>query len=72
MIFFIYIQNSIDHSVSSGDPDQTPPCPTSEMGLHRLSMPHKKDVRRILLNKIDTDPAEIINDVLSVSGATTV
>ena len=29
--------------VSSGDPDQTPHSAASDLGLHCLSMPHKKD-----------------------------
>ena len=48
MVFFIYIQILIEHSVSnSGDPDQTPLYVASDMGLRCLLMSHKKDARLI-------------------------
>ena len=32
---------------NSGDPDQTPHSVASDLGLHCLSMSHKKDARHI-------------------------
>ena len=32
---------------NSGDPDQTPHSVASDLGLHYLSMSHKKDTRHI-------------------------
>ena len=44
MVFLIFIQILIEHSVSkSGYPDQTPHKETSDLGLHCLPMSHKKD-----------------------------
>ena len=47
--FFIFIQFLIiEYSVSnSGDPDQTPHSPASDLGMHCLPMSHKKGARRI-------------------------
>ena len=47
MVFFIFIQFFIEHSVlaNSGEPDQTPHSVASYLGLHCLSMSHKKDAR---------------------------
>ena len=36
---------------NSGDPDQTPHSVASDLGLHSLSMSHKKDARHIWVNK---------------------
>ena len=36
---------------NSGDPDQTPHSVASVLGLHNLSMSHKKDARHIWVNK---------------------
>ena len=46
MAFFIFIQISIEHS-NSGYPDQTLCSVVSDLGLHSLPMPHKKDARLI-------------------------
>ena len=47
---FIFIQILIEQSVSKqGDPDQTPRSVASDLGLHCLSVPHKKDARLIKL-----------------------
>ena len=46
MVFFIFIQNLIGHSIAnSGDPDQTSRFSASDLGLHCLPMSHKKDAR---------------------------
>ena len=50
MLLFIFIQILIEHSANSGDPDQ-PPRFASGLGLHYLSMSHKKDARHIYLLK---------------------
>ena len=53
MVFFIFIQMLIEHSVSySGDPDQTPHFAASDLVLHCLSMSHKKDTRLIWVKKL--------------------
>ena len=36
---------------NSGDPDQTPHSVASDLGLHCLPMPHKKDARHIWVKK---------------------
>ena len=51
--FFIFIQILIEHSVTiSGDPDQMPFSAVSDLALHCLPMPHKKDTRLIWVNKL--------------------
>ena len=46
MVFFISIQILIEHSArNSGDPDQTPRCAASDLGLHYLPLSHKKVAR---------------------------
>ena len=48
MVFFIFIQILIEHSVSnSGVPDQTPRTGASDLDLCCLPMSHKKDARLI-------------------------
>ena len=49
MVFFFFIQNLIENSVlaNSGDPDQAPHFAASDLGLHCLSMSHKKEARGI-------------------------
>ena len=43
----------IDHSVTiSGDPDQMPFSVVSDLALHCLPMPHKKEARLIWVNKL--------------------
>ena len=45
MVFFIFIRILMKHSVISGDPDQT--AGVSDLDLHYLPMPYKKDTRLI-------------------------
>ena len=35
---------------NSGEPDQTPHCVVSDLGLHYLPMSHKKDAKHIWVN----------------------
>ena len=37
---------------NSGDPDQTPRCAASDLGLHCLPLSHKKDARVIWVELI--------------------
>ena len=51
MVFFTFIQTLIEHSVSKQwRPDQMPRIAVSGLGLHCLSMSHKKDARLIWVN----------------------
>ena len=52
MVFYIFIQISIEYSVSKyfGEPDQMPHSVASDLGLHCSSMSHKKDARLIWVN----------------------
>ena len=53
MVFFIFIQILIEHSVSYNcDPDQTPHFAASDLVLHCLSMPLKKDARLIWVKRL--------------------
>ena len=47
MVFLIFIQILIEHSVNSGDPDQTARSAASDLGLHCFPLSHKKDARLI-------------------------
>ena len=47
MVFFIFIQILIEHSVSN---DQTPQNAASYLDLHCLPMSHKKNARLIWVN----------------------
>ena len=44
MVFFIFIQMLLGHSITNGgDPDQTPHFAASDLGLYFLPKSHKKD-----------------------------
>ena len=47
MVFFIFIQVSIENYANSGDSDQTPHSVASDLGLHYVPMSHKKDAKHI-------------------------
>ena len=48
MVFFIFIQVLIENYASKQwRHNQTPNSVASDLGLHDLPMPHKKDVRHI-------------------------
>ena len=57
--FLIKLKNNI-LLANSGDPDQTPHSVGSDLGLHCLSMSHKKDARFI--------GWVIVNNTLSLNG----
>ena len=51
MLFFIFIQNLREHSVSEQwRADQMPLSAASDLGLHCLPMYHKKDARLMWVN----------------------
>ena len=53
MVYHICTRIPIEYSISnSGDPYQTPRSVASDLGLHCLSMSHKKDARRIWVKLI--------------------
>ena len=60
MVFFIFIQTLIKHSVSSGDPDQTLHCGVSDLGLHCLSMSHKKYAVHIWVSGVSAQCMNIL------------
>ena len=41
MVFYIFAQISIEHSVNKGDPDQTLRSVASDLGLHCLPLSQK-------------------------------
>ena len=47
MVFYFFIQISIEHSVTNSEPGQTPRSVVSDLGLCCLHMSHKMDARLI-------------------------
>ena len=52
MVFFTFFQILIEHLLAnSGDPDRKTHSAASDLSVHCLPMPHKKDARLIWVKK---------------------